>query len=60
MGDDLTCHVKSLSEDKARLAYMLAKFEAQVGIFFGPKFSYLTFHIFRLWTALSWDSFIDS
>ncbi|VDO29941.1 unnamed protein product [Onchocerca flexuosa] len=30
MGDDLTCHVKSLSEDKVRLADMMTKFEAQV------------------------------
>ncbi|EFO25232.1 hypothetical protein LOAG_03254 [Loa loa] len=30
MGDDLTCHVKSLSEDKVRLAHMMAKFEAQI------------------------------
>ncbi|VDK70284.1 unnamed protein product [Litomosoides sigmodontis] len=30
MGDDLTCHVKSLSEDKVRLAHMMTKFEAQL------------------------------
>ncbi|KAK6101674.1 hypothetical protein QQG55_5480 [Brugia pahangi] len=30
MGDDLTCHVKSLSEDKVRLAHMMMKFEAQI------------------------------
>uniref|UniRef100_A0A0R3RZI6 Golgin subfamily A member 4-like n=1 Tax=Elaeophora elaphi TaxID=1147741 RepID=A0A0R3RZI6_9BILA len=30
MGDDLTCHVKSLSEDKVRLAHMMTKFEAQI------------------------------
>ncbi|EJW85902.1 hypothetical protein WUBG_03187 [Wuchereria bancrofti] len=30
MGDDLTCHVKSLSEDKIRLAHMMTKFEAQI------------------------------
>ncbi|KAL4003153.1 hypothetical protein ACH3XW_6430 [Acanthocheilonema viteae] len=30
MGDDLTCHVKSLSEDKVRLAHKMTKFEAQI------------------------------
>ncbi|CAG9530793.1 unnamed protein product [Cercopithifilaria johnstoni] len=30
MGDDLTCHMKSLSEDKVRLAHMMTKFEAQI------------------------------
>ncbi|MCP9259457.1 hypothetical protein DINM_002401 [Dirofilaria immitis] len=30
MGDDLTCYVKSLSEDKVRLADMMMKFEAQI------------------------------
>uniref|UniRef100_A0A915PWB2 Uncharacterized protein n=1 Tax=Setaria digitata TaxID=48799 RepID=A0A915PWB2_9BILA len=30
MGDDLTCHVQSLSEDKVRLARMMTKFEAQL------------------------------
>lgn len=30
MGDDLTCHVQSLSEDKVRLAHTMTKFEAQL------------------------------